>query len=313
MKFKNKITTLSSAIAALTLIYILGAIFSAENIYEKRSQEKIFDIALMETVSSLTVTTNEGPAEIEKTDGVWMISIGENKYPASEYKIDNFLDSVFSLTKYQVVGDDSKYWKNFDLEENKVKSVVLRNSDNKEIYSLYLGKSGPAGRGEYIRSSLSDESYLTDASIKRYFSKDLNYWSRLRILSDDLDSESIIAMNIVSDVVIGGELFKGKLNLKKENAEGNYEWINPEDKKKFQRSKADTIANNISSLVADSYTEDTISFNDIVIEVASDKHGIQVIDLQKKNDKQFLIHIRGGKYTYLINQYKVNRIISRLE
>ena len=313
MKFKNKIITLSSTIVALTLIYILGAIFSAENINEKRSQEKIFDITLLETVSSLKVTTTEGPAEIKKTDGIWMISIGENIYPASEYKIDKFLDSIFNLNKFQVVGDDSKFWKNFDLEGDNTSYVELKNSDNKEIYSLYVGKTGPGEKGEYIRSNLSDEAFLTDASIIRYFIKDLNYWSRLRVLPSDLESESIITMNIDSNVEVKGEMFDGKLNLLKEDAEGNYEWIRLGNKEKFQRSKADTVANNISSLVGDSYTEDTITANDVVIEIKTEKHGIIIIDLQKKNDNEFLIHMRGEKYTYLINQYKVNRVISRLD
>ena len=313
MTFKNKIISLSSAVAVLTLIYVLGAVFSPEKLQDKKSKEKLFDIAQMENVSSFTVSITDGLAEIEKIDGKWMIKSENTMYPASEYKIENFLDSLYNLTKFQIVSDDEKYWEKFDLTEEKAKSVKLKNSSSEELFTLYLGKSGPGERGEYIRSSMSDEAYLTDGSIKRYFYKDLNYWSQLRVLPEDVDSASITAMNIKADVNVNGEMFSGHLNLIKEDADGNYEWYYPENNEKFQRSKADTIANNISSLVADKYIEDKITEKDVVIQIETEKHGKQIIDIQKKSDNDFLLNVRGEKYTFQINQYKIHRIISRID
>ncbi len=311
MTFKNKIISLSSAIAVLTIIYILGAVFSPERMQEKKSQEKLFDIKQLETVVKIKVSTNDGFAEIVKEGGEWMVYSGSSKYPASEHKIDNFLDSIFNLNKFQTVGTDKKHWEKFDLTEDKARSVTLDN-DSGEMFTLYLGKSGPAERGEYIRSTKSDECYLTDGSFKRYFYKDINYWSHLRILDEEIDSASIISMDITADVDVKGENFKGALKLVKEDAEGNYEWYNPENNEKFQRSKADTIANNISALVADSYTEEKLSRKDVVIKIETEKFGKQIIDIQKKSEDRFLINIRGDKYTFIINQYKIHRIISRI-
>ena len=313
MTFKNKVITLSSAVAVLTIIYILGLIFSPERMMEKRSQEKIFNIEKIDQVNWIKVSVNEGYAEISKTGGKWMVKSGNNLYPASEYKIDNFLDSVFNMNKYQTVGTDKKHWEKFDLTEDKAKSVTLKNSSGEEMFTLFLGKSGPAEKGEYIRSTKSDESYLTDGSFKRYFYKDINYWSQLRILDEDIDGSSINALNITADVDVKGENFKGSLNIVKEEADGKYEWYYAADNNKYQRSKGDTIANNVSSLVAERYTEQEITEADVVIMLETEKSGKQIIDIQKLDDNEFLLNIRGDKYTFVISQYKIHRIISRLD
>ena len=99
MTFNRKVISLSAAIAVLTVIYILGAVFSPEKEQQKKSQEKLFNIEQMDTVSYLKVTTNDGFAELNKVDDVWMIKSGNISYPASEYKINNFLDSIFNLNK----------------------------------------------------------------------------------------------------------------------------------------------------------------------------------------------------------------------
>ena len=313
MTFKNKVISLSSAIAVLTIIYILGFIFSPEKLQEKRSQEKLFNIEQMDKVNWIKVSTKEGYAEISMIDGKWMVKSADNLYPASEYKIDNFLDSIFNLNKFQTVGTEKKHWEKFDLTEEKAKSVTLKNKSGEEMFTLFLGKSGPAERGEYIRSTKSDESYLTDGSFKRYFYKDVNYWSQLRILDDDVDGSSITAMDITADVDVKGENFKGSVNIVKEEADGKYEWYYADNNNKYQRSKGDTIANNVSSLVADRYTEQKITDADVVIKIETEKFGKQIIDIQKLDDNEFLLNIRGDKYTFVINQYKVHRIISRLD
>ena len=300
MTFKNKVISLSSAIAVLTIIYILGLFFSPEKMQEKRSQEKLFNIEQMDEVSLIKVSTTEGYAEISKKDGIWMVKSADNIYPASKYKIDNFLDSIFNLNKFQTVGTEKKHWEKFDLTEEKAKSVTLKTSGGEEMFTLFLGKSGPAERGEYIRSTKSDESYLTDGSFKRYFYKDINYWSHLRILDEDVDGSSISAMKITADVDVKGEIFKGSVNLVKEEADGKYEWYYAENSNIYQRSKADTIANNVSSLVADRYTEQKITDADVVIEIETEKFGRQIIDIQKLDDKEFLSNIRCDKFTFVI-------------
>ena len=312
MTFIKKVISLSAAIAVLTVIYILGAVFSPEKVQQKKSQEKLFNIDQMETVSYLKVSTNDGFVEISKTGGVWMVKSGNKSYPASEYKINNFLDSIFNLNKFQIVGTEKKHWEKFDLTDDIARSVLLKNSGG-ELFTLYLGKTGPAERGEYIRSTKSEEAYLTDASFKRYFYKDFNYWCHLRLLDEDVDSTSITAMNIKADVEVKGETFQGSLNIVKENAESNYEWFYKANTEKYQRSKADTIANNISSLVADSYTEQKITNPDVVITIETEKFGRQTLDVQKIDEKDFLIRLRDGEYTFIINQYKIHRIISRLD
>ena len=313
MTFKNKVISLSSAVAVLTIIYILGMVFSPEKMQEKRSQEKLFNISQMDKVSWLKVSTTDGFAEISKIDGKWMVKSEGNLYPASKYKIDNFLDSIFNMNKNQTVGTDKKHWEKFDLTEDKAKSVTLKNSSGEEILTLFLGKSGPSETGEYIRSTESDESYLTDATFKRYFYKDINYWSRLRILDDDIAGSSITALDITADVDVKGENFKGSVNIVKEESAGKYEWYYAENNNEYQRSKGDTIANNVSSLVADRYTEQKITEPDVVIKLETEKFGKQIIDVQKLDENEFLLNIRGDKYTFVINQYKIHRIISRLD
>ena len=313
MKFKNKIVTLSSIIAVLSLIYMLGVIFSSEKMSEKRSKELLFNQKLQDQVSMISISTEDGIADIVRKGGNWFISIDSEEYPASESKIDNMVDSVFSLTRYQVIGDDSKYWKKFDLEDDKARTVTLKGENGKELLSLFVGKSGPAERGEYIRTSLSQEVFLTDASIQRYFLRDKNYWCNLRILPEEISSSDITAVSVISDVSVKDKKYTGSIDLKKESTEGDYEWVNMDGGKVYDRNTADSLANNISALIGDRFVKDSITNNEIRIEIETDNLGRIIIDIQKKNDDEFLLRKRGDRFTYIISEYKVKRIIGSLE
>ncbi|MCP5513979.1 MAG: DUF4340 domain-containing protein, partial [Spirochaetales bacterium] len=199
MDFIKKIKILSVLIVALTALYISGLVFSSSNVNKRKSDEKIFDNNLIEKIEMVEIDSEDGLLNFTKEGEKWVIQIDNKSYPASSEKIKNLIDSVSDITKYQVSGTDPKSWVKFDLEEEKAKKAVFLDSSKNPLFTLYIGKEGPVkGDGEYIRSSLSDEVYLLDATINRYFIRDINYWSDLRVFPAGFDADSITSVKIKS-------------------------------------------------------------------------------------------------------------------
>jgi len=312
MDFIKKIKILSVLIVALTALYISGLVFSSSNVNKRKSDEKIFDNNLIEKIEMVEIDSEDGLLNFTKEGEKWVIQIDNKSYPASSEKIKNLIDSVSDITKYQVSGTDPKSWVKFDLEEEKAKKAVFLDSSKNPLFTLYIGKEGPVkGDGEYIRSSLSDEVYLLDATINRYFIRDINYWSDLRVFPAGFDADSITSVKIKSDIKIDDELYKMDLYFKKEVKDKGtpFIWINNADNEETDRNKTDLMINNIITINGDSFSESDITAKNCEIEIESDVLGRIIFDIQKIDEESVIYGIRGNPLRYKASIYKINRLL----
>lgn len=314
MEYIKKIKLLSGLIVILIVLYVIGTVFSSGNLTRKKSLEQIFDKSGIEKISAIKVDLENGNILLTKKDNKWSYIYNNKEYPASADKIDNFIDSISKLTKHQISGSDSKSWEKFDLVEGKSKNAVFYDSSNKELFALYVGKSGPVdGGGEYIRISLSDESYLTDGSIIRYFIRDRNYWSNLRVLPEDVDSNTIASVKIKTDKRFSGTMAMMNFTMKKEFANNSLEWKDAASGKVIDKNSADMLLNNIASLTGDSFSENYITDKNCEIELETDKYGRIIIDVKVLEKQNVLFAVRGGNYIYEAALYKIERILNSAE
>ncbi|MCL2481346.1 MAG: DUF4340 domain-containing protein [Spirochaetaceae bacterium] len=314
MEYGKKIKLLSGIIVFLLASYITGTIFSSGNITKKRASQPILDKAVISKISGIKINLAEtGDLFLQKEDKKWYYTYNNKKYPAAADKIENFIDSVFKLTKYQIAGSDSKIWDKFDLTEGKSKDAFFYNSSNNELFSLHIGKKGPAeGSGEYIRTSLSDEVYLIDAPIIRYFTRDLTYWSHLRVLPEDVDSNTIGAVKIKTDNKFRDTMAMLNFSMKREYTKNSSEWKDINGKV-IDKNSVDMLLNNIASFAGDSFTEDYITDKNAEIEIETDAYGRIIFDIKVLEEQNVLFGIRGGDYRYEASLYKVERILVSLE
>ena len=314
MEYGKKIKILSGIIVLLLSTYILGSIFSSGNINKKKASQPIFDKAIISKISAIKIDISENNVLLQKEDNKWSYTNNGKKYPAAVDKIDNFIDSVSKLTKYQIAGSNSESWEQFDLVQGKSKDAIFYDSSNNEIFSVHIGKKGPTdGSGEYIRTSLSDEVYLIDAPIIRYFTRDINYWSYLRIMPEDVDSNTIAAVKIKTDDKFADTMAMLNFSMKKDYGKNSSDWQDVSSGKAIDKNSADMLLNNIASLAADNFSENHITDKNAEIEIETDNHGRIFIDIKVIEEQKVLLGIRGNDYKYEAALYKVERVFNSVE
>ncbi len=308
MKYKTKIISLSAAIVILAATYFMGGLFTAQKAVEKKAMEPLFDQALRETLDAVKVSTNNGNVTIErgKDGNEWVIRIDESvTYPASSVRVKSLITSVFDVTKFKLMGRGEKYWAEFELESNRADTVEVF-KDGQSMFTLYVGKEGPGGKGDYVRSSLTDEIYLTDATMQRHFGQDPRYWFNMRLFPEAYTGDDIFAFtfnDMNSDA---------KISLKRETQGKLGKWINlvpggpaPEGK------VADAIADNLALLEGVNFVKGADITPNVIMEIDTGKLGHLTIDCQKIMDEGqyvYLLKKRGASYMYLIQEDKLKRL-----
>lgn len=308
MKFKTKVISLSVAIVILASTYFLGGLFTAQKAVEKKAMEPMFDMALKDTLTAVKVSTNAGNVTIEKGKEAdeWVVRIDENvTYPASTVRVKSLITSVFDVTKFKLMGRGEKYWAEFELESNRADTVEVI-QDGKTMFTLYVGKEGPGGKGDYVRSSLSEEIYLTDATMQRHFGQDPRYWFNMRLFPEGYTGDDIFAFtfnDMNSD---------RKISLKREAQKKLGKWINLVPGGPAPEGKiADAIADNLALLEAVNFVNGAELTPNVVMEIDTGKLGHLTIDCQKIMDEGqyvYLLKKRGDSYMYLIQEDKLKRL-----
>ena len=307
MEYRKKIKVLSGIIVLLLATYITGTIFSSGNMSKKRSLQPMLEKAIIGKISAIKIDMEEGNIFLQKEDKKWSYMHNGKKYPASADKIENFIDSVSKLTKYQIAGSNSKTWDKFDVIDGKSKNAFFFDPSNNELFTLYIGKNGPSeGSGEYIRTSLSDEVILIDAPIIRYFKQNINYWSYLRVLPENIDSNTITAVKIKTDKKFMDTMAMMNFSIKKES-----DWKDASGKV-VEKNSADMLLNNIASVTGDVFSEDYITDKNAEIELETD-YGRIILDIKVLEEQNVLFGIRGSDYRYKASLYKIERILNSAE
>ena len=310
MKYRTKIISLSAAIVILAATYFMGSLFTAQKKVDKKAMEPLFDQTLKETLTAVKVsTTPEGgivTIEKNKDKDEWVVRIDENvTYPASTIRVNSLISSVFDVTKFKLMGRGEKYWSEFELESNRADTVEVI-KDGQSMFTLYVGKEGPGGKGDYVRSTLSDEIYLTDATMQRHFGQDPRYWFNMRLFPEGYTGDDIFAFTFID---LNSD---GKISLKRETQGKLGKWNNlipggpaPEGK------VADAIADNLALLEAVNFVNGADLEPTVIIELDSGKLGHMTIDCQKIKDEGqyvYLLKKRGDSYMYLIQEDKLKKL-----
>ena len=313
MEYTKKVKILAVLIVILTSTYVAGIVFSSSNIHKRRSSEKLIEEKILENISSIRIDIQDGFVHLQKSDEGWHYTKDGNTFPAAKDKIDNFIDSVSNITKYQLAGSDDKSWNKFDLAADKSKKAVFYDKDNNELFTLHIGKSGPVeGSGEYVRTSFSPEVYQLDASIVRYFIRDYSYWSNLRILPEGIQNSSISSVKVNSLFRFEKSTLSVDFHIVRELAGEQPEWKNMIVDKPLDSYGVGLMLNMITSIVGDSFTEEKITEPDTIIEIESDTHGKIVIEAQSYGEEEYIARIRGRELYYLLTTYRIERILNSI-
>ena len=305
MKYKTKVISLSAAIVILAATYFMGGLFTAQKAVEKKAMEPMFDQSLKETLTTVKVSTSDGTLTLDKGSSMdeWFVRIDENvAYPASNVRINSLLSSVFDVTKFKLMGRGEKYWSEFELEENRADTVEVI-KDGQSLFTLYVGKEGPGGKGDYVRSSLSDEIYLTDATMQRHFGQDPRYWFNMRLFPEAYTGDDIFGITFID------MNSQERISIKREEQGKLGQWVNLVQGGPAPEGKVgDAIADRLAMLEAVNFVSGAAVTPNVIMEIDTGKLGHLTIDCQKIIDEGqyvYLLQKRGTSYMYLIQEDKL--------
>lgn len=324
---KKKIMSLSIILGFLVITYVLGIVFSTENIQDRKTQEPFFAIFNKESVARIEIIEGGLPTELEKRGEDWVVLISSMAFPALESRIDSLLDTVIALKKNQVVSANPENWQNFAVSGENSKQLKFFNGEGQVIAHLHIGKSGLGSKGNYIRLDTSNDVIQIDRSLDYYINGEESFWSDLRLFPRDLTGEDIIRITIKSRISFSEQ--EEKLNgldytLVLENVSGVETWkVYGTESYLYPLSpdKVDSVVNAFASFEG----------NEFIADVAQDQSGLAdplaeiefttiddvsytlQVGAHSPEKDQYYIKIAGQPYGYLAAAWRIEKILVPIE
>ncbi len=327
LTIKKKVISLSIILAFLTVTYVLGIVFSPENVQNRKAQEPVFAILNKESVARIEIIEGDFPVELEKRGEDWVVLISSMAFPASESRIDSLLDLVIALKKSQVVSENPENWQNFEVSGENSKQLKLFNKTGQVIAHLHIGKSGLGSKGNYIRLDSSNEIIQSDRSLNFYINSEESFWSDLRLFPRDLTGEDIIRITIRSRISFSEH--EEKLNgldytMVLDNVSGIETWqVYGMDSSLFPLSpeKVDSIANTLAAFEGNEFIADVVQdqagLADPVAEIEfttiDDVSYTLQVGAHSQEKNQYFIKVAGQSYGYKAAAWRLEKILVPLE
>lgn len=324
---KKKVIILSIILAFLTFTYVLGLVFSSENVQNRKAREPVFAILNKESVARIEIIEDDLPTELERRSEDWVVMIRNMAFPALESRVDSLLDLVISLKRSQIVSANPENWQNFEVSGENSKQLKLFNSSGKAIVHLHIGKSGLGSKGNYIRLEGSNEVIQSDRSLNFYLNSDKSFWSDLRLFPRGLTGENIIRITIRSRISFPEQ--EGKLNdldytLVLENISGVETWqVYGMDSSLYPLSpeKVDSVANSLAVFEGNEFivdvAQDQAGFADPEAEIEfttiDDASYTLQVGAHFKEKDQYFIKIAGQPYGYMAAAWRLEKILVPVE
>jgi hypothetical protein len=192
MIFRKKAIILASIAGSLLLLYVCGEIFSPSRRMASTSGARFFPGFSAEKAAAIEISGKDSKVSLLKS-GAWAVSVGGGRYPAAESKIASLLQEIASLQIGTLVTRNAQSASELGFGTAEEVSLVVRGAGGEALCELASGKSGPAGRGRYIRAGKSADVYLTGDSLSSYLTAETRYWENLKVFPQELKAEDIVA------------------------------------------------------------------------------------------------------------------------
>ena len=184
MSYKRKLYLLSGLTAALALIYVLSLVFDPDRTGE--GNHSWLDPKSLDQVDGITVSggAGEGPLELRRRGGPWMVVRGENEYPARELRVDDFLRVLSSRGEWPVRSASSAFHRSFGLEEGTARRVQVFGGPGLPLLDILVGRGDSTGREVFVRRTGSDEVRSGEDRLTVYLGDRVNSWYNLRLFPE---------------------------------------------------------------------------------------------------------------------------------
>ncbi len=319
---KRKIIVLIVILGVLVLSFIFGTIFNKERQYENIYEVNLLYGIELGDIYSIQLSENERQIKIEKESDTWFIHIENKKFPASEQKVNNFLENLLTVgTKRFVTGNTDMYDELY-LRQG-AKHITLYDEGDETIEKVVLGVDQEL-QTEYIKTSVSDKVFVSDSELAFYVRQDSAYWSKLTLFPQELKKAEIMKVKITArDLPLGPE--KGSLaddytliKTKSKNEETMWTLVGDESAL-VNQSEVTSVVNTFTALRAERF----VSMKDAVSEsgtrpafaeiITGDNKVYSLTVMKTDEDGKYICTTGENEYFYMLQLWQIERIFKPLQ
>ncbi|MFW5769568.1 MAG: DUF4340 domain-containing protein [Spirochaetota bacterium] len=224
----RKILSLSIVLTVLVIVYILGSIFTRTGRQQEIHSVPILTPLERESIHSFELEGGTGSVSLSiGEDGSWWIVTEDVRLPASEDKVDHFLESLLTIRTLRFATDDEELFEDFSVAEP-VRYISFRDDEGALIKRLVLSETEAEAGAEtgpsYVRVQPAEKIYQVDDDLSFYMRQDGNYWADLDLFPTAVTPESVLRVDVAGDFTLSdGYNFAGAYTLVK-RADGDEEW-----------------------------------------------------------------------------------------
>jgi hypothetical protein len=318
IKGEKKILILSVVLLALILLYVLGLVFSPTNRRRRETEAPLFQILNKEMVSRIEIISGSEALELRRAGSDWTVLISGIYFPASESRVDAFLDHIISLKRSKSVSDDPETWEDFEVSESLGRRILLSGSEEKPLVDLVIGKAGLGGRGTYVRHSDAAEVIEADKSFSYYMNLEPSFWSQLKLFPDNLDIRDIRRLSLKRRAGFAPEAEPFAYTLIRDE---NADWIvEGRPDLTLDNGKLDALAGALTAFEGTEFVvgipREEAGFDSPAAEISfttSDERVFRlVVGNSRPDTDQYYVCLDGQTYCYLAASWRLQNIFKDL-
>lgn len=176
----------STILLLVVLIAVIGLWFLARynSDTQRNAQQASKDFILPRVTATEDITLMNGETEIHlrKEQDSWVVSSGQEKFPADETAVSALLHEIDTATMQSIVSRNPEEVSEYGLNQELAITVMVVVED--ETVELTIGNPGPIARSYYAMRAGDPAVYIVSGAVSVY-KKDVNSWK----LSEDASEQ----------------------------------------------------------------------------------------------------------------------------
>lgn len=205
MRYERKVAALSIALGVLLAIWALGMILDPGKGAARSESVKLMEGKIEQAAEIELTTPDSDPIRLVKSGESWNLADGDARLPVQSSRVKNLLESLAKPGTLKAAGRSKAAWADFGLEEGKAKRARVSDQNGKQIADVFVGGYSSTGSGVYLRTALSERSYLAESSIASYLGYGRSSWLDLQVLGGGAATTDVQSVALRAKIALDGE------------------------------------------------------------------------------------------------------------
>jgi len=189
MTYKNKITALTSVIAALAIIYILTIIFDPQRRGSRSEAYSWLQPGQNDKISGITISRDDETVTLARNGGKWFVTRGGKDYPARQVRVDDLITILSKRDAYPVRSSSASSHERLSLTPEAAARITVLAGSGPPLLTLLIGQTDVTGRNVYLRKLDQNEVRSGENKFSTYTGTSLNFWYNLKLFPENEDGK----------------------------------------------------------------------------------------------------------------------------